>query len=48
MTHALQHTSLLTLPPSTRTCDILQAFQKSQDPNKMNLGVGAYRDDQVR
>lgn len=24
---------------------VTEAFKRDQDPNKMNLGVGAYRDD---
>mmetsp|Transcript_15989 Transcript_15989/g.48018 ORF Transcript_15989/g.48018 Transcript_15989/m.48018 type:complete len:430 (-) Transcript_15989:310-1599(-) len=32
--------------PTDPILGITEAFQKSQDPNKMNLGVGAYRDDQ--
>ncbi len=29
----------------TRLRTLLQAYQASTDPHKMNLGVGAYRDD---
>lgn len=48
MTHALSIFLYQRCRSQPELVNILQAFQKSQDPNKMNLGVGAYRDDQVR
>ena len=32
--------------PPDAILGVSEAFKRCQDPNKMNLGVGAYRDDQ--
>ena len=34
--------------PPDAILGVTEAFKKDTNPNKMNLGVGAYRDDQVR
>lgn len=36
------------LAPADPILGVTEAFKKDTNPNKINLGVGAYRDDQVR
>lgn len=43
--HAADGCAMQLIPGLKLGCHIKQAFNASKDPQKMNLGVGAYRDD---